>query len=56
MRAEDEKSGRCESIKFQGGLGCMYKSKTEAIIHFHQFNQEKETSKVYRSKIMPYIP
>ena len=27
----------------------------EAIIHFHQFNQEKEPSKVYRSKII-YVP
>jgi hypothetical protein len=54
--AKDEKHGRCESIKLQGGLGRMYKRKREAIIRFHRFNQEKEQSKVYRSKIMLYLP
>ena len=34
----------------------MYKCKREAIIRFHRFNQEKEPSKVYRSKIMLYVP
>ena len=34
----------------------MYKRKREAIIRFHRFNQEKEPSKVYRSKIMLYFP
>ena len=50
--SENEKSGRGESIKLHGGLGHMYKRKREAIIRFHRFNQEKESSKVYRSKIM----
>jgi DNA replication protein DnaC len=54
--AENEKHGRCESIKLQGGLGHMYERKREAIIRFHRFNQEKEPSKVYRSKIMLYVP
>ena len=54
--AEDERHGRCESIKLQGDLGHMYKCKREAIIRFHRFNQEKEPSKVYRSKIMLYVP
>ena len=54
--AEDEKSDRCESIKLQGDLGRMYERKREAIIRFHRFNQEKEPSKVYRSKIMLYVP
>ena len=53
--AEDERNGRCESIKLQGDFGHMYKCKREAIICFHQFNQEKEPSKVYRSKTM-YVP
>ena len=52
--AEDERSGRCESIKLQDDLGRMYKHRREAIIHFLQFNQEKEPSKVYKSKIMPW--
>ena len=53
--AEDERHDRCESIKLQGSLGHMYKRKREAIIRFHRFNQEKEPSRVYRSKIM-YVP
>ena len=53
--AEDGKSEKCESIKLKNNLGCMYKRKREAIIHFHRFNQEKEPSKVYRSKIMLYM-
>ena len=53
---EDGNSDRCESIKLQGDLGRMYKHRREAIIRFHRFNQEKELSKVYRSKIMLYVP
>lgn len=53
--AEVDLVGRCETIKLQYGLGHMYRRKREAIIHFHQFNQEKEPSKVYRSKIMLYV-
>ena len=44
-------TGRHENIKFKNS-GCMYKHKREAIIRFHRFNQEKEPSNVYRSKIM----
>ena len=54
--AEDGRSGRCESIMLKNNLGRMYKHKREAIIRFHWFNQEKEPSKVYRSKIMLYVP
>ena len=54
--AEDGTSGKCESIKLQDNLGRMYKRKREAIIRFHRFNQKKEPSKVYRSKIMLYVP
>ena len=54
--AEDGGSSKCVSIKSKHGLGRMYKRKREAIIRFHRFNQEKEPSKVYRSKIMLYVP
>ena len=56
LPTDENESGKFESIKLQGDLGCMYERKREAIIHFHRFNQEKEPSKVYRSKIMLYIP
>ena len=55
-RAEDGESRRSESIKLKNDLGRMYKRRREAIIRFHRFNQEKEPSKVYRSKIMLYFP
>ena len=55
-RAEDGESRRSESIKLKNDLGRMYKRRREAIIRFHRFNQEKEPSKVYRSKIMLYLP
>lgn len=28
----------------------------EAVIRFHRFNQEKEAEKLYRSKLMLYLP
>ena len=55
-RAEDGESRRSESIKLKNDLGRMYKRRRKAIIRFHRFNQEKEPSKVYRSKIMLYLP
>ena len=55
-RTENGESRRSESIKLKNDLGRMYKRKREAIIRFHRFNQEKEPSKVYRSKIMLYLP
>ena len=54
-RTEDGER-RSECIKLKNDLGRMYKRKREAIIRFHRFNQEKEPSKVYRSKIMLYLP
>ena len=48
--------GKCPSIKLKNNLGRMYKRKREAVIRFHRFNQEKEPSKVYRLKIMLYVP
>ena len=53
---EDGGSGRCESIKLKNNHGRMYKRKREAIIRFHRFNFDKEPGKVYRSKIMLYVP
>ena len=53
-RAEDGESRRSESIKLKNDHGRMYKRRREAIIRFHRFNQEKEPSKVYKSKIMPW--
>ena len=56
LRVEDGKSRPSESIKLKNDLGRMYKRRKEAIIRFHRFNQEKEPNKVYRSKIMLYLP
>jgi len=53
---KDEEGEKCECITLKNDLGNMFKCKREAIIRFHWFNQEKETNKVYRSKLMLYIP
>ena len=54
--AEDERHDNiCVSIKLQVALATCINSR-EAIIRFHRFNQEKEPSKVYRSKIILYVP
>ena len=47
---------KCARIKLKNGLGYMYKRSKEAVIRFHRFNQEKEASKLYRSKLMLYLP
>ena len=47
---------KSERIQLKNGLGYMYKRRQEAIIRFHRFNYEKEASKVYRSKLMLYLP
>ena len=49
---EPESTGRCARIQLKNGLGYMYKR----IIRFHRFNQEKEASKLYRFKLMLYLP
>ena len=51
-----ERCPRCPRIQLKNGLGYMYKRTREAIIRFHRFNQEKEASKLYRSKLMLYLP
>ena len=53
---EDEDSRKCQRIVLKSGLGHMYKRRREAIIRFHRFNHEKEASKMYRSKLMLYLP
>ena len=53
---EDEDNRKCQRIELNNGLGHMYKRRREAIIRFHRFNCEKEASKVYRSKLMLYLP
>jgi DNA replication protein DnaC len=53
---EDEDSRKCQRIVLKNGLGHMYKRRREAIVRFHRFNREKEASKMYRSKLMLYLP
>ena len=43
-------------IKFQNGLSQMRKRKRKVIIHWHNFNIEKEPEKHYRSCIMLFLP
>ena len=43
-------------IKLKNGLGTMRKRTRQAIIRFHKFNIEKEPEKLYRSKLMLYMP
>ncbi len=53
---EEGDNKKCQRIELMNGLGHMYKRRREAIIRFHRFNYEKEASKVYRSKLMLYLP
>ena len=50
---EDKKLPR---IQLKNGLGYMHKRGREAIIRFHRFNREKDAEKLYRSKLMLYLP
>ena len=43
-------------IKLQNGLSQMKKRKRKAVIHWHNFNIEKEPEKHYRSHIMLFLP
>ena len=54
--ANDEDTTKCEKIILQNGLGNMHRHKRECVIRFHRYNREKETSEMYRAKIMLYIP
>ena len=53
---DNEEGRKCERIELKNRLGYMYKRRREAVIRFHRFNYEKEASKVYRSKLMLYLP
>ena len=53
--ANDEDTTKCEKIVLQNGLGNMHRRKRECVIRFHRYNREKETSEMYRAKIMLYI-
>ena len=53
---EQEHDTQHTRINLQYGLGVMYKRTKEAVIRFHRFNQEKEADKLYRSKLMLYLP
>ncbi len=55
-QAQQDDKSRCPRIQLGNGLGVMYKRRREAIIRFHRFNREKESSKLYRSKLMLYLP
>ena len=52
---EQEDKGQ-PRIQLKNDLGYMHKRKRECIIRFHRFNREKEPQKVYRSKLMLYLP
>ena len=52
---EQEDKGQ-PRIQLKNDLGYMHKRKRECIIRFHRFNWEKEPQKVYRSKLMLYLP
>ena len=51
-----EKDNKSHSrVKLSNNLGYMYKRGREAIIRFHRYSYEKETEKLYRSKLMLYL-
>ena len=52
----NEDTRKCEKIKLKNRLGNMYKRKGECVIRFHCYNREKQTSEMYRAKLMLYIP
>ena len=52
----EQEGRRLPRIQLKNGLGYMHKRGREAIIRFHRFNREKEADKLYRSKLMLYLP
>lgn len=56
LTPQEEDGMRYEHIQLKNGLGTMYKRRKQAIIRWHRFNIEKEASKVYRAKLMLYMP
>ena len=53
--SEDQEKSHSR-VKLKNDLGYMYKRSREAIIRFHRFNREKEAEKLYRAKLMLYLP
>ena len=53
--AEDHQNS-LSRITLKNNVGSMYKRSQESIIRFHRFNYEKEAEKLYRSKLMLYLP
>lgn len=53
---EEDLGKQSTHIYLKYGLGTMHKRSREAIIRFHKFNREKEGEKLYRSKLMLYMP
>ena len=53
---DSDEIGHTNVIKLQNGLGKMRKRKRKAVIHWHNFNIEKEPKKYYRSRIMLFLP
>ena len=47
---------KAQRIHLNNGLGYMYKRRRETVVRFHKFSLNKQSSKVYRSKLMPYLP
>ena len=47
---------KAQRTQLNNGLGYMYKGRRETVVRFHRFNLTKESSKVYRSKLMLYVP
>ena len=56
MHCQQLRIKQAENVKASSSKMALDTCTREAIIRFHRFNQEKEPSKVYRSKIMLYVP
>ena len=55
-KPDEGNEGKQQCIQLNNDLGFMYKRKREAVIRFHKFNFAKLSNKVYRSKLMLYLP
>ena len=53
--SEDQQTSLLQ-VQPKNNMGSMYKRSREAIIRFHRLNHEKEADKLYRSKLMLYLP
>ena len=53
---DEDQQNSLSQITLKNNLGSMYKCSQASIIHFYRFNHEKETEKLYRSKLMLYLP